>query len=163
MKQILIPDVKKALVGTPRPHYLVEKAVIHLLEGNKIKFAGRALFPLSDVSIADRKDHVNVTAYLFALGNAAHIMAWHIGKKNFRITRISGNYIKTLLPEKCIDFMVSASFDEIPKAKSKKFIEKIVPKERLSKVNLAHGKMQATFKLNNEKVAEVECKFVGWN
>lgn len=163
MKQILIPDVKKALVGTPRPHYLVEKALIHLLEGNKIKFAGRALFPLSDVSIADRKDHVNVTAVLFALWNAAHLMARHIGKKNFRITRLSSNYTKTFLPEEIVNFMASASFDEVSEAESKKFVAKFVPKEQLSKVNLAHGKLLATFKLNNKKVAEIKCKFVSWN
>lgn len=48
MKQILIPYAQDALVGTPRPHYLVGKAIIHLLDGNKIKFTGKALFPLSD-------------------------------------------------------------------------------------------------------------------
>ena len=86
------------------------QAIVHLPEENKIKFAGKALFPLSDVSIADRKDHVNVTAVLFALWNAAHLMARHIGKKNFRITRLSSNYLKTFLPpEDIVDFSVSAS------------------------------------------------------
>ena len=163
MKQIIIPHVQDALIGTPRPHYLVGKAIIHLPEENKIKFAGKALFPLSDVSIADRKDHVNVTAVLFALWNASHLMARHIGKKNFRITRLSGNYLKTFLPEDIVDFSVSASFNKTPEAESKKFIAKLVPEKQQGKINsLAHGKLQATFKLDNKKVAEIECKFVGW-
>ena len=164
MKQILIPYVQDALMGTPRPHYLVGKAIVHLLEENKIKFAGKALFPLSDVSIADRKDHVNVTAVLFALWNSAHLMARYIEKKNFRITRLSSNYLKTFLPEDIVDFYVSASFNETPEARSKDFIAKLVPKKQQGKINsLAHGKLQAIFKLDNEKVAEIECKFVGWD
>lgn len=106
---------------------------------------------------------MNVTAILFALWNAAYLMKRNIGKKNFRITKLSGNYTKTFLPEEFVDLLASASFNETPEAESKKFIAKLTPKEQLGKVNLIHGNLQAIFKLGNEKVAEIECKFVGWN
>ena len=164
MKQILIPYVQDALKGTPRPHYLVGKAEISLLK-NEIEFVGKALFPLSDVSIADRKDHVNVTAVLFALWNAAHLMGREIKRRNFRITKISGNYFKTFLPEEIIDFIVSASFKNVSNSQREKFSPKLVPAEQVEKKvsSLVHGKLRATFNLKEEKVAEVECKFVGWN
>src|SRR3989344_4129338 len=157
MKQVLIPYVQDALKGTPRPHYLVGKAEISLLEKNEIEFTGMALFPLSDVSIADRKDHVNVTAVLFALWNAAHLMGREIKRRNFRITKISGNYFKTFLPEDIIDFIVSASFKNVSNSHSQRerFSLKLIPAEQVEKKvgSLVHGKLRATFNLKEEKVA----------
>ena len=165
MKKILIPYVQDALKGTPQPHYLVGKAEISLLGENEIEFTGMALFPLYDVSIADRRDYVNVIAIFFALWNAAHLMAREIKRRNFRITKISGNYFKTFLPEEIIDLIVSASFKNVSNSQREKFNLKIVPSEQVEKKagSLVHGKLRATFNLKEEKVAEVECKFVGWN
>ena len=59
------------LTGVPRPHYLIAADISD--DGKELK--GIAVFPSSDPSIFDRKDHANVSHQLFALWNAAHLMA----------------------------------------------------------------------------------------
>lgn len=163
MEQIILHDIQNVLKGTPRPHYLVGEAKIDLLEGNKIRFAGTALFPLSDPSIADRKDHVNVTATLFALWNAAHLMGRQKGLKHFRATKLSISCFKVFLPENIVSFTVSAKFVEVPSPQCEMLITELVPQKKVNLIDsLVYGSLQATFALDKEKVAEIECRFVGW-
>ncbi|MBI1970632.1 hypothetical protein HYS47_02720 [Candidatus Woesearchaeota archaeon] len=80
-----IIDVHKALEGTPRPHYLVERAEyinrgnVHVLNGT-VNFSSEG-----NPSIADRaknylsSPHVNVGDVCFAMWNAAHIIGGILG------------------------------------------------------------------------------------
>ena len=62
------------LTGTPRPHYLTEVEFVEACH-RLINVTGKCFFPLSDVSIADRMDHVNFMHHEAVAWNIAHLYA----------------------------------------------------------------------------------------
>ena len=78
-------NTSKAMMGTPRPHYLVGDAEINK-EENRFHFLGRVNFTSKEhPSILDRTDkyvskpHVNAGDCCFALWNAVHVIAEDFG------------------------------------------------------------------------------------
>ncbi|MFH1235644.1 MAG: hypothetical protein V1685_01760 [Parcubacteria group bacterium] len=83
--------LKANLEGTPRPHYLQEAEI----DDGGHHLVGKVLFPSSDPTVGDRKDHVNVSHHLFAAWNAAHLLA----KNLFGGARLWAKKVTTTLHE----------------------------------------------------------------
>ncbi|OGI64317.1 hypothetical protein A2914_02915 [Candidatus Nomurabacteria bacterium RIFCSPLOWO2_01_FULL_41_21] len=99
-------QVSSDLTDTPRPHYLTSAEVSEDCQ----TLVGKVLFPLADVTIADRKDHVNVAHHTFAAWNAAHILSRESGCKKILATEITVKALKVTKPNKEINLLAKVEY-----------------------------------------------------
>lgn len=151
-------NIKSSLQDTPRPHYLVGSAEL-LLGESKASFSGSAIFPLSDPTIADRGDHVNVSHMLFAVWNAAHIIGGMANVKHFRVTKQIGKFYKEVLPGNTLQLSLQTNWSAVEEEHKQQVCERLG--RNIEK--LFRGKMEAVFTDHQDKeVAEFQCDFFGW-
>jgi hypothetical protein len=126
------------LAGIPRPHYLTK---VDELSHDGKKFKGWVMFPSSDETIGDRRDHVNQAHHLFAVWNAAHVMCEQAGFKNPRAYETTTVSRKPTKPDISVLIEVSASIEQ-------------TGGKRIS------GTISAAFYQGTRKVCEVTAKFI---
>jgi len=102
MKKII--NVEKALLGTPKPHYLIGDATYEVRDGRHT-ITGKVNFKSEgNLSIGSRTEkyvkhpHVNSGDALFAMWNAAHLIGDQLGYT----TRTLANEIRILIPSRGI-------------------------------------------------------------
>lgn len=130
--------MEKRLEGTPRPHYLEG---VEEVSSDGQQFRGVVVFPSSDLTIADRVDHVNVAHHLFAVWNAAHVMCQQAGFINPRAFRTEAISRRPTIPDKQISLEVVA----------------LLEREDSKKVS---GLLTATFTDGKKELCKVMTQFV---
>lgn len=153
-------DVLSCLCDTPKPYYLIDKAII-TYQDNQCIFWGKVMFPISDPAVAAMGDHVNIAQSTTALSNAMRIIGKEVlDCQHFRVSRMMGNYKKTILPNNVYDLFIKILKNDIS-SKGKRMIIDELPAIAQA-TNCIHGSMNATFSFKEEIITQVECKFVGY-
>jgi hypothetical protein len=129
---LLVDDLK----GTPRPHYLVEAEVSE----DGMQLSGKVVFPSSDPTISDRIDHVNVAHHLFALWNAAHLMARQRGVRHPLVKQVEVKLLRVTRPDVLVNLSVKIT-DLQDKGKS------------------LFGRLDASFSDESGTLAEIKAEF----
>jgi len=124
------------LSNVPRPHYLISANISD--DGKSM--TGKVIFPSTDVSIADRKDHANVAHQLFALWNAAHLMTSKLGIRYPLVKNIEISIPHIARIDKEIDLKVNITEYDI-------------------KRNSVSGKFKAFFTHKNRSLSNIEAEF----
>jgi len=122
------------LEKTPRPHYLVSAEV----SDDFLELEGKVIFPLSDPSIGDRKDHVNVAHHTFAAWNAAWVLSQQSGCKRMYALKTIIEAFKITKPDTEITIIAKVEY-----LNSKKTIGKFTAEFYEGKILLA--KLVSTF------------------
>lgn len=94
----------------PRPHYLQNVKVSE----NGESLGAKVIFPLSDETVADRKDHVGAGHLMFAIEHAGHLMMAQkgeaIGKKlgHPLVSELEMRFLGITPPDEPVDLKMEA-------------------------------------------------------
>jgi hypothetical protein len=116
-----VEDIRAFIKGFPRPHYLTGNAD-YVENDEGILLRTSAIFPSSDPSIGDRKDHANVSHCLFGLWNATHVIASFRGNYRTLARKVEIEALRITPPDTPIDLSVRVSNIQHGKHKDKETI-----------------------------------------
>ncbi|MCX6752136.1 MAG: hypothetical protein NTZ87_01400 [Candidatus Nomurabacteria bacterium] len=101
MKTVLVCDRQ---VQMPSPVYIIPETMQISEETNTI--SGKCLFPSSDPSVGDRKDHANVCHEMFTVWNCAYVWAERKGWGRLFVIESHQSIRRMTPPDTEIDFVV---------------------------------------------------------